>query len=126
MSATNNGMTHQQKVDRLIADLGKRGVGPYTVAPPLFRLLWRLGINVPPPFFLRFLTILFFTGSYFAVFWGLAMWVIQWHRWHQPELALITAAGAGLFFGLFMATYYRWKAARLGLKLWENYPGAGG
>lgn len=41
-------MTHHQKVDHLITELGQQGVGSYTVAPPLFRLLWPLGFKVPP------------------------------------------------------------------------------
>jgi signal transduction histidine kinase len=47
-------VTHRQKVDHLIAELGHEGAGPYTVAPPLFRPLWALGMEVPPPFFLEF------------------------------------------------------------------------
>lgn len=47
-------VTHCQKADHLIAELGQEGVGPYTVAPPLFRLLWALGLEVPPPLFLGF------------------------------------------------------------------------
>ena len=47
-------MTHRQKVDHLIEELGRQGVGTYAVAPPLFRLLWALGLEVPPPFFLGF------------------------------------------------------------------------
>ncbi len=47
-------MTHQQKVDCLIEELGQQGVSSYTAAPPLFRLFWALGFKVPPPFFLGF------------------------------------------------------------------------
>lgn len=35
-------MNHRQKVERLIEELGQQGMGSYTVAPPLFRLLWAL------------------------------------------------------------------------------------
>jgi hypothetical protein len=39
-------------------------------------------------------------------------------------LVALTAACAGLAFGLSMAAYYRWKAARLRLPPWESYPSA--
>ena len=43
-------MSHREKVWHLIADLGRRGVGSHTVAPPFYRLLWLLGgeyVSVP-------------------------------------------------------------------------------
>jgi len=36
----------------------------------------------------------------------------------------VPSAGAGLLFGLSVAGYYRWKAARLRLPPWESYSGA--
>jgi hypothetical protein len=125
MPAEINGMTHRQKVERLIADLRKQGVSPYTVAPPLFRLLWALGLEVPPPFFLGFITLTLLMGAFFGILWGALMWLLQWEAWHMPlELAVMASAVAGLLFGPSMAGYYRWKAARLRLPPWESYPGA--
>jgi hypothetical protein len=120
-------MTHRQKVDALIADLGKRGVGPSTVAPPFFRLLWALGLNLPPPLFMGFLSLALFTGIFFGVFLGAFMWASMWllqrQVWQPVELA-IASVGAGLLFGLSMAGYIRWKASRLQLPPWESYSGA--
>jgi Family of unknown function (DUF6404) len=118
-------MTHQQKVDHLIADLGTRGVGPYTVAPPFFRLLWALGLNVPPPFFLGFFSLTVFMGVFFGVLWGALMWLSQWRARHSLMTAVTLSAVTGLSFGLSMAWYYRRKARRLGLPSWNQYPGAG-
>ena len=117
-------MTHRQKVDRLIADLGQRGVGASTVAPPLFRLMWALGLQVPPPLFLGFVPLTLLAGGIFGAFWGLFMWLLQWQFWQVPvEVVFLSAGGAGLLFGLSMAAYCRWKAARLELSSWEKYPG---
>jgi hypothetical protein len=119
-----NGMTHRQKVEHLISDLRKQGVSPSTVAPPFFRLLWTLGLDVPPPFFLGFLTLTLLMGAFFGTLWGVFMWLLLWQAWHVPlEVVIMTSAGTGLFFGLSMAGYYRWKAARLRLPPWESYPG---
>ena len=123
MSNEVNGMSHREKVDHLIADLGKRGVSQYTVAPPAFRLLWALGIKIPPPFFMGFGSLTLLMGVFFGVLWGVVMWFLQWQTLRLSlEVAILAAAGAGLLFGLLMAAYYRWKANQLQLPTWENYP----
>jgi hypothetical protein len=115
----------RQKVERLIADLRQRGVSPYTAAPPLFRLAWALGLDVPPPLFLGFLPLTLLMGAFFGAFWGAFLWLLQWGAWHMPlGLVVLAAACTGLAFGLSMASYYHWKAARLRLPPWESYPGA--
>ena len=126
-------MTHQEKVDHLIEKLGQQGIGPYTAAPPLFRLLWRLGLEVPPPLFLGFRQLTLLMGTFFGVLWGvlwgLFMWLWQWQGEIPAGVAVLTtvfaAVFAGLAFGLIMAVVSRWKAARLGLpSSWEDYPQA--
>ena len=121
-------MTHQDKVDHLIEELGQQGIGPYTVAPPLFRLLWRLGLEVPPPFFLGFRQLTLLLGISFGVLWGAIMWLWVWR-----ELGLVgsLAVGvpstvlAGLLFGVIMALFFRWRAGRLELpSSWKDYPRA--
>lgn len=116
-------MTHRQKVECLIVDLGRRGVGAYTVAPPLFRLLWLLGLEVPPPLFLGFGKLTLGMGVPFGLFWGAFMWLVQWRTESvSVEAAALASVAVVVFFGLSMAAYYRWKAKRLGLPSWANYP----
>jgi preprotein translocase subunit SecG len=53
------------------------------------------------------------------------MWLMLWRGQDMPvALAVVTAAIAGLFFGLSMACYYRWRARKLALPAWEDYPAA--
>ena len=75
---------HREKVERLIADLRQRGVSPYTAAPPLFRLAWALGLDVPPPLFLGFLPLTLLMGAFFGAFWVAFMWPLQWGRGRCP------------------------------------------
>ena len=44
-------MTHREKVEYLIHDLSRRGIKPRAAAPPIYRLLWKIGVHVPPPLF---------------------------------------------------------------------------
>ena len=124
-------MTHQQKVDRLITELSQQGVGSYTVAPPLFRLLWALGLEVPPPLFLGLLpnTVVMGTtfGVLFGVPWGVVMWLWEWQGQLPAGFAVLLSVLAGLLagvvFGLVMAVLIRRQAARLELPpSWEDYP----
>jgi hypothetical protein len=122
-------MPFAQKVDRLLADLRGRGISQWTVAPPVFRLAWALGVELPPPFFLGFLPLALFSGASFAVTVGLIMCILQWQLSAVPleiavRMAVFNAAIAGVFFGLAMAAYFRWKARQLDLPRWDSYPEA--
>jgi hypothetical protein len=113
-------MTHREKVEMLIADLGKRGVSAYTVAPPMFRALRAMGLRIRPPLYLGFFSLTLLMGIYFGPIWGLLMWLFWWRP--APQILAIVSLTAGAFFGLSMATYYRWKAKHLNLPSWEKYP----
>jgi len=97
-------MTHRQKVDRLIAELGQQGVSPKMIAPPFFRLLWALGLEVPPPLFLGFVELTVLMGAPFGILWGAGMWLLQWQALRVPVVqGVVLSGGAGLLFGLSMA-----------------------
>jgi hypothetical protein len=59
-------MAHRQRVERLIEELGQQGMGYYTVAPPLFWLLWALGLEIPTPLFLGFRKLTLLMGTFLA------------------------------------------------------------
>jgi membrane associated rhomboid family serine protease len=116
-------MDHQAKVAHLLEDFKRRGIQAYSTAPPLYRLLWRMGIEVPPPHFGSFGSITLIMGLYFGVFWGLAMWFLVWRGDDMPIAIAVTASVlAGLLFGAIMAVYFRWRARKLGLPSWKDYP----
>jgi len=119
---------NQDKVDKLIAELGEQGYSEFTVAPPLFRMLWSHGIDIPPPLFMPFWSIVVFMGSLFAVGFGayaavfiLPMWLMGVEN--TPIVrSLVATVFAGLFFGVTMATYFRYQARKLQLPGWNKYP----
>ena len=115
-------MTHSDKLERMQKHLAGLGISPSTAAPPIWRLLWRLGIELPPPLFMGFWPAAFFMGSFFGVFWGLFMWLFQWSRQGMPFwLVLAAAAFAGVLFGLCMAAYFRYLARKHNLPSWAAY-----
>ncbi len=114
-------MTHQEKVALSIAELKAKGLGQSTSAPPLWRLFWKLGLEIRPPLYMSFAGISSFLGSFFAIFWGSFMWFAHWKNQGMPSIgAIVAALGAGALFGSLMAAYYKWKARKLGLTSWED------
>ena len=103
--------------------MGDLGVGRYTAAPPVFRLLWAMGLRIPPPLFLGILPLTLITGGVFATFWGFGMWLFAWRtqRGLPIWLALAMSVLAGAMFGSAMATYYRWRSDKLPLTSWANF-----
>jgi hypothetical protein len=126
-------MTHRQKVDHLIQELDRQGVSSNMAAPPLFRLLWALGLEVPPPLFLGLFQYALVLGIPFGVLWGIGMWLWVWQELGLAGLivGVPSTVVAGLLFGLVMAGFFRrWAARQLrwkGVELpssWEEYPEA--
>ncbi len=73
-------------------------------APPLIRLLWKAGVQVPPPHFQSFLRAALGMGLWFGMFWGVVMWIFFWSRSDaatplSPLAALVAACAAGRLFG---------------------------
>jgi hypothetical protein len=116
-------MTHEEKLNVMFKDLGERGVKKGTMAPPLYRLLWRIGVPVRPPHFASFGANALLMGIGFAFLWGLFMWFFLWrHQNMSPSTACLNALLAGALFGVMLSGYYRWQARKLSLPKWEDYP----
>ena len=109
----------------MVEDLQRRGIKRSVSAPPLFRLLWRLGAEVRPPLFLPRRHLILCFGAP----WGACMTTfnVLWAYWwplrgsHAWQFALAIWPTAGLCFGLWMAGYYRRRASTLALPPWESY-----
>ncbi len=109
----------KEDIQSYISQLEKQGVKANTAAPPLFRLMWSLGVYMRPPLNQSFLVNTLFMGIYFGILWGLFMWFIQWRKWNMNVIsALAYAGGAGLLFGIAMAIYYRRKSRSLNVPMW--------
>lgn len=102
------------------------GLSRWSFAPPLYRAVWKLGFEIPPPHFSSFTQLALFQGAYFALAMGLAMALTEAFFFELPwgfAGCLAAAVIAGAFFGLFMAIAFRVQARRRQLPLWRNYHG---
>jgi hypothetical protein len=115
-------MRFDEKLTAALRLLASTGILRGNYAPPLHRLLWKLGAKIPPPHFLSFTANFVWSGIWFGVVWGLLMW-FTWSRTHgiSVERALTVSIFAGLFFGLSMAAYYRYGARKHRIPLWKEF-----
>jgi hypothetical protein len=113
-------MRFEEKLSAALGLLASTGMWHSNYAPPVYRLLWRLGAKTPPPHFRSFSANFVSAGVRFGVVWGLLMWVTVWsHR--SPYAVLAAALFAGVFFGLGMAAYYRYGARKHRIPLWRDF-----
>lgn len=101
--------------------LAATGMWRSNFEPPLVRLLWRLGVDVPPPHFAPFRGSALTAGGCFAFAWGLFMWLFVWRsQGISITVSLISAVIAGAIFGIAMASYYAYGRKRYALPPWRS------
>lgn len=108
-----------------LAILEKTGIRRSSYEPPWIRLLWRIGVKLPPPHFAHFwLTVLVY-GVLFGAIWEALMWLMFWFRQDSSLLAAIVGGlAAGVFFGLYMAVYYAHERHKYSLPSWQSLSNA--
>lgn len=113
-------MRFEEKLAAARGLLASTGVWRGNYAPPLYLLLWKLGAKIPPPHFRSFAANLVWAGLWFGALWGLSMWFTVWSH-QSPYVVLAAALFAGVFFGLYMAAYYRYGARKRRIPLWRDF-----
>lgn len=104
-------MTFEQKKARAIALMDSKKMWRSNYAPPLLRILWRLGIRLPPLPFMPFWQVTVLTGGLWGISWGCAMWFIYWgpSGMVAGEAIIISITG-GFLSGLCMASFHWWRS----------------
>jgi len=117
-AATRGALVRREVALELLAATGMDG---RHYEPRLVRLLWRLGIDIPPPHFASSRVAAVMTGTVLSLVWSPCVW---WLSWDDPKaswtrIAIVALLG-GLLFGVAMALYYRSAARRYNLPPWES------
>jgi hypothetical protein len=124
-------MTHHEKVANFRQLLRERGYWRSNAIPPAFQLLWLLGFETPPPYFLPFWTGVVVAGVPFGFFMGVFNYFFNYFI-SAPFIVTLSAGSLvsamstsvffGLPFGLLMAMFWRRKSQKLQLPDWDNFP----
>jgi len=118
-------MTHAEKVDAFARELEQRGFWLSNAIPPFTRLLWKLGYEVPPPYFLLFRTAVLHAGAAFGLVFGGGAGAVLYIADEMPLFVWpLSVVISGAFFGLGMACFWAFQRRRLGLPRWSEYHGA--
>ena len=116
-------MTDNRKIETYKELMAAKGIATSTAAPPLWELMWSLGINLPPPLYMGFIQLFLFAGSFFGVVFGAGVSVVRYMESRPMSLqeaggvALITGIG----FGLAIAWFTRRLARKHGLGTWAAF-----
>ncbi len=87
---------HERKVLALRL-IERHGVKAAASQPVLFRALWWLGLDVPPPHFAPFSVVAFIHGAGFAAVWALFLGIFVWPSQPTPwpmQAALALCGGS--------------------------------
>jgi Na+/H+-dicarboxylate symporter len=89
--------------------------------PPVFRALWRIGFDIPPPHFVPFWKVTLFAAVLFGGVWGAFMWLTVWSRQGLSIMAAFcTTATLGICLGLITALCYAHGRRTYRLPAWSS------
>ncbi|CAN5770775.1 DUF6404 family protein [soil metagenome] len=85
--------------------------------PPILRLFWRLGIDLPPPHFSSFGITVLFSGGLFGLEMVAFFMLVEDLSWLE---SIVLAPFAGLIFGVVLAAYYSYGKRKYQLPSWQQ------
>lgn len=112
---------YRKRMLALTEEMRAHGVKPYTFAPPVYRLAWRLGYHIKPPMYHSFLTLSLGMAVPFGILLALFSWFGPWPSEDRSVIkTLVTSTVAAAFFGLAMAVEMRRQARKVALPALED------
>lgn len=112
-------MSFEKRKEAALQELNESGILKLNSLPPVLILLWKLGIKSKPPHYDSFLNNTFSMGMWFAVVWGVLMWLFEGF---SVSGAVLSSLVAGVFFGIAMASYFKVSARKHKLSNWIDLP----
>ena len=107
-------MTDDRKIETYKELMAAKGIAMSTASPPLWALMWSLGINLPPPLYMGFIPLFLFAGSFFGIVFGAGVWVVRYME--SRPMSLHEAGGIALITGIAFGLAIAWFTRRLARK----------
>ncbi|WP_133502010.1 DUF6404 family protein [Marinomonas balearica] len=98
-------------------ELEKRGVWRSNYNPPIYSLLRRLGIKLPPPYFLSFHANVIVNFVYML---ALASIIFAFTQGGFDASVFDKTLLWSIAYSIFMAVFYLWRRTQLKLGAWKN------
>jgi len=116
-------MTQLSKLESYKKYMASNGISEATAFPPAWVMLWSMGVKIPPPPFLGFVSLALIAGSLFGPLFGFGAWLLgnRGFREMPASEALWVALFTGAVFGLIMAAYYGHLARKHRLGSWTGF-----
>ncbi|WP_437357683.1 DUF6404 family protein [Inquilinus limosus] len=113
--------TFEEKLTNAESLIAAKKIPQHKAIPSIYRLLWRIGVKVPPPHFATLWQNICLEGVPFGVIWGFFIWLILWRNDERYAWAIVLApAVAGFLFGTIMASRYRSEARTHAFPRWKD------
>jgi len=111
-------MSPTEKQQAALQLMNSKGIRQADYHPPGIRILWGLGIDCPPPMMATFVQNALVCGGFFGVMTG----AFSYFGFSNDSAggALFCGLAGGIFFGLTMATYFRFVRRKHNLPLWRD------
>jgi len=106
--------------ERAFALLSGTGILRSSYAPPLSRLLWRLGLDIPPPHFAPFALNAAIFGLAFAIIWAVIFWLLSLAQVATVDSLFLRSAIAGLLFGVGLSAQIAYSRHKHNLPTWAE------
>jgi hypothetical protein len=114
-------MNFEEKRSFALKELENSGIWKSNYNPPIVQLIHKLGMQVPFPHYNSFIKNALAMGIFFGAVWGLLMYFFVWRYLNTPVAVMVlTPIGAGVFFGVAMAAYYRHGFKKYKLTPWDE------
>ncbi|WP_368758775.1 DUF6404 family protein [Klebsiella oxytoca] len=114
-------MDFEARKQKALAIMAERRMWKSNYAPPLVRLLWRLGVKIPPLPFMSFWRLFVVMAAPFSIGYGLLMYLMVWRaQGMSPLFACAVSLIAGVLFGLTMALFHLWRRRANKLPDWND------
>lgn len=110
----------ERKRQKALSLVAATGIRKPNYLPPTFPILWRIGVEIPPPHFMSFMSLLVLMGLPFGLCW-IGLYMLS----HPAEnidwtAGVIQCLLAVLLPGLLFAVYYRAGRRRFHLPRWSE------
>lgn len=114
-------MDYESKLKAAHQELEDKGAWPSNYKPPMYRLLRKLGVQLPPPYYQTFWKNFIFVSVAFTLTWFFAFYFII-YRPNPKEIIDVAYESVifGMSFGFIMSAFYLVRRKQLKLTNWQS------